>query len=269
MKIEIVSVTPSQASAWLSTNANNNRKISTTIVNQYARDMIAGRWEITGEAIKFDTTGRLIDGQHRLTAVVMSKKTVQMAVITGLESKIMHVLDTGKARGGGDALTIAGMGENANAVAALARKIIAYQGGVNDILGAKSIRIGKECITNRDILDYVSSHDLQPFVQFAQRAMYHQVNRVFSAGEWAFVFWLLGQTDRDAAETFCLKLATLDSVSATSPIRVLFDKITRSNLLTPKQRLMATVTAWNAWRTGALLRTIHVSNMDDRIPVAV
>jgi len=65
MKIEIVSVTPDQASAWLATNATNNRKISTTIVNQYARDMIAGRWEITGEAIKFDTTGRLIDAALR------------------------------------------------------------------------------------------------------------------------------------------------------------------------------------------------------------
>lgn len=270
MKIEIISVTPEMAAEWLATNASNNRKKSKMLVNQYARDMIAGRWEITGETIKFDTTGRLIDGQHRLSAVVESKKTVNMAVITGLEPKVIHVIDTGKSRNGADALTISGQGENASNVAALARKIIGYKGGNLGVMGAKKIRLAGQPITNRDILDYASVNDLQPYVRFAYRLDKLQITRIFSVSEWAFIYWLLSQTDAAAADEFCTKLATLDNVGMNSPIRTLFEKITRSQFrLTSSQTLTATVTAWNAWRTGATLRSIRVAHTEDGIPQAV
>ena len=46
-------VTPDTAERWLSKN-HNNRNVKRAVVNAYARDMAAGRWQITGEAIKFD-----------------------------------------------------------------------------------------------------------------------------------------------------------------------------------------------------------------------
>ncbi len=270
MKIEIISVTPTLAAEWLSTNADNNRKISKKMVNTYARDMIAGKWEMTGEAIKIDTNDRLIDGQHRLSAVVACKKTVKMLVITGLQPEVIHAIDTGKSRSGGDALTIAGAGENANNLAALARKIIGYQGGSESILQTKKIRLNGEAITNREIIDLCEQQDLQPYIRFAFRMQNNQIARIFAHGEWAFIYWLLCRIDRADAEVFLSKLCTLDNVPASSPIRTLFEKLTKSQVkLTGKQALMATITAWNAWRTGQQLRIIRVTNMDDAIPQAV
>lgn len=270
MKIEIIAVTPDIATKWLATNADNNRKISKKMVNTYARDMIAGTWEMTGEAIKFDTTGRLIDGQHRLSAVIAAHKTVNMAVITGLEPSVMDVIDTGKSRSAGDALTIHGAGQHANHIAALARKIIGYKTGDDGILEGKKIRMYGQPITNRDILELCERLDLVPYVKFAYRMTYNQVARIFSHGEWAFIYWRLCEIDPADAESFLEKLATLENVSSTSPIRTLFEKMVQSKVrLGSKQILMATISAWNAWRTGQNLHVIRVSHMDDAIPRAV
>lgn len=270
MNIEIIAITPQLASQWLATNTDNNRNISNTTVARYAADMINGQWKITGEAIKFDTAGKLIDGQHRLTAVVASHKTVQMAVITDLEPDIISVIDTGRVRTGADALTIAGFAENANNIAALARKIIAFNAGITDIMSARKIRVKGEAITNRDIIRFNLENDLQPYVRYAFRLNKCQITGIFSHGDWAFIYWYLYQTDPAAAEEFCMRLATLDNVSSTSPIRTLFERITKSQFrLSPKQRLMATITAWNAWRKGETIRSIRVANMDDAIPQPV
>ena len=64
----LVYVTPDMAKRWLSKNTGN-RPVKKAKVAQYARDMTEGRWEITGEAVKFAQSGRLIDGQNRLHAV--------------------------------------------------------------------------------------------------------------------------------------------------------------------------------------------------------
>lgn len=272
MKIELISVTPELAAQWLATNTDNNRRISKTTVNRYAQDMIKGKWLVTGEAVKFDTGGRLIDGQHRLSAVVAAKKTVQMCVIRDLPEETMLVIDTGKSRTAGDALKIAGHNGMSNEIAALARKAIAHEAGTPSILGVKKIRIGNSPITNREIVQYCSQNDLSPHVTFAHRMKYQAVNAALNYGEYAFFHWLFSRVSADASEKFLSQLATMENVSANSPIRALIQKLTRSSIaLDGKMKLHAVVTAWNAWRTGQSLSVIHVGRIaaDEPIPVAV
>lgn len=271
MQIEIVQVTPSQAEIWLATNATNNRRLRKNLVRRYATDMIKNEWQLTGEAIKIDIAGRLIDGQHRLSAVVASKKTVSMAVVTGLPEEVIQVLDTGAARSGADAVSISGLTTaNANAIAALARKIIAYTSGHPDVFNKERIKLKGESITNREIVAFCKKNDLTAHAQFAARMMYSQVNKVFSTGEWAFLHWQLSQKSLPDAESFLTRLATLQDLSETHPIRTLFDKLVKSKIaLSGKQRMMATITAWNAVRTNQPLEHIRLIRMDDVMPVAV
>ena len=271
MNIEIVQVTPAQAATWLKTNTANNRKIQKRLINQYARDMILGKWALTGEAIKFDTAGALIDGQHRLSAIVAADKTVPMAIVTGLDHDTIQVIDTGRQRTAGDALTVVGKGQYASNVAALARKIIGYNGGSMDIMGTSKIQIKGQTITNREIISYVSRHNLVPHVVFAFRMVTNQVARIYSNGEWSFLHWMLAQIDTKNAEDFLHRLATLENVGRTHPIRVLFEKITKGATdLTSKQKLQATILAWNAYRKAELMTVIRIGKMDtDEIPVAI
>jgi len=66
LTMEYVEVTPEMAWDYLSRTTIKNRFITQSTVHKYARKIMADRWCVTGEALKFDDVGNLLDGQHRL-----------------------------------------------------------------------------------------------------------------------------------------------------------------------------------------------------------
>jgi hypothetical protein len=90
-------ITPTMAIKWLEGNTHN-RDVSTKTVNAFARDMLLGHWVITHQGIAFSKDGTLIDGQHRLWAVVESKQSVLMNVTTGLDMATQNAIDIGRNR---------------------------------------------------------------------------------------------------------------------------------------------------------------------------
>lgn len=100
-----MTVTPKVARKWLESVAPN-RRVRPHIVSRYAEAMARGEWLQTGEAIKFNVNDELVDGQHRLLAVVESDVTVRMFVQRGLPVEAMTVLDSGVKRNLGDLLKL-------------------------------------------------------------------------------------------------------------------------------------------------------------------
>ncbi len=92
-----VDVTPELAILWLKANGFN-RDINPPVVYQYCNQMLAGRWRRTHQGLAFDTNGTLLDGQHRLLAVCMSKKTVPMMISINEAGENFEVIDSGKKR---------------------------------------------------------------------------------------------------------------------------------------------------------------------------
>lgn len=121
---EAVTITPHAASAWLEQNTGN-RKAIRGVVDRYARDMKAGAWRFTGEAIKFDTNKVLIDGQHRLMACVKSGVSFRSMVMYGLPPETKSVLDTGRTRTTSDILGYNGI-LNAARCTTVARMLLLY-----------------------------------------------------------------------------------------------------------------------------------------------
>lgn len=103
--MKMIDVTPAIARQWLDRNIGN-RPITTSVVNRYARDIAGGKWKMAGDPIRFSKTGKLIDGQHRLTAILKTGTAVQMVVMTGLGDEIFNVIDTGRARSKSDVIFI-------------------------------------------------------------------------------------------------------------------------------------------------------------------
>lgn len=105
MKITEELITPEMAEQYLTKNTNNFRKLNFNKVKLYASDMRNGRWEYNGDPIRFNNEGILIDGQHRLNAIVMSHTSVKCVVERGVESNIIDIgfirtsQDIGKAKG--------------------------------------------------------------------------------------------------------------------------------------------------------------------------
>lgn len=120
---EIVDVTPDIARAWLDKN-EQNRKVNRSRVVTYARDMAAKTWGMTGDAIRFDVKGRLIDGQHRLLACIEADVPFRSFVIYGLSPSAQDLIDTGLGRSLANMLQVQGI-PNAIIVAGMLRLVIA------------------------------------------------------------------------------------------------------------------------------------------------
>lgn len=89
---KIFDVTPEMAAKWLERNTRN-RGLRSDVVMRYATDMREGRWKITGDAIAFDHNGAIVNGQHRLWAVLESGMTIPMLVMFDLDPDVVFVLD--------------------------------------------------------------------------------------------------------------------------------------------------------------------------------
>lgn len=104
---EIVRITPGLAAEMLTHNSHN-RPLTKGLTQKYASVMLEGRWKLSPEAIAFSKSGRLLDGQHRLSACVASGVTVKMSVWFGCEEDEFLVLDGGKTRTAADHLAVDG-----------------------------------------------------------------------------------------------------------------------------------------------------------------
>lgn len=86
------SITPSLAKTYLDSSPGN-RKISRARVREYAAMMSAGRWVVTSQGIAFDREGRLINGHHRLLAIIVAGVTVVMFVARNEDRSNFAYLD--------------------------------------------------------------------------------------------------------------------------------------------------------------------------------
>lgn len=80
MESKVMTITPELAAEMLERNMPTNRPIFKSTVHAYARLMKSGKWNLTHQGIAFDENGMLIDGQHRLKAVIEANIPVQMNV---------------------------------------------------------------------------------------------------------------------------------------------------------------------------------------------
>lgn len=118
-------VGPERARQWLENNFRN-RPLKDDVVAAYARDMLNGVWVSTHQGVAFNDRDELIDGQHRLHAVMRSGVTVRMMATFGLPSAIegremttMDAVDRGRTRSVADQLTIQHGFKNASITAAI------------------------------------------------------------------------------------------------------------------------------------------------------
>jgi hypothetical protein len=99
----IETITPHIAELYLKFN-NNNRPLRKSHIRELASDMMGGNWQVTHQGIAFDITGRLIDGQHRLHAILEAGVSIQISVTRGCSASSFSILDRGSSRSPSDIL---------------------------------------------------------------------------------------------------------------------------------------------------------------------
>ena len=120
-------MTPEWAALILQTSNVGNRVIRRTAVKRLAESIINGMWQITHQGIAIDTFGQLIDGQHRLSAIVEADQPVEILLTTGCLPGAYGVLDCGVGRTAADSLDRLGNCTNSNRAAAGIKVYFLYE----------------------------------------------------------------------------------------------------------------------------------------------
>ena len=91
-------ITPAKAQEWLKHQHNDQRKLREGWVVTMAMDMESGNWRESHQGIAFDWNGNLLDGQHRLNAIILANVPVKMMVTRDLDPNTFQVTDAGHSR---------------------------------------------------------------------------------------------------------------------------------------------------------------------------
>lgn len=246
----LMTVTPEMAKHWLETANTHNRPIRDTTVQTYARDMAAGHWRQTGEAIKFSTKGVLEDGGQRLAAIVRSNVSLELFVVWDLLPEAQDFMDTGRKRTPANMLHLAGYSD-ASTLAAAAKLAIGVLSG--------NPKPGSYEATHAEIAGFVKAHpDLQRAVEvtrpFARRTD-------CGPSVVAYTYYELAKLDKFEAHDFWYHVAESIAKYPGDPAlalkRFFTDARRNRKTLTFNQRLSAIYRTWNARVAHLELRGIR------------
>lgn len=165
-------ITPEMAKDFLLSNTHN-RLVNLKLVDRYSDDIRFDRWKSnTGETIKVAESGRILDGQHRLHAIIKAEKGINIHLATGLNDEVFDVIDTGKNRSGVDVFTI-----NGTANASIMPSII--QSYIN--VKKSRIKLNTKGLTNNMVLDlYNENPELWQQIARKSKNFYLQFNKILN-----------------------------------------------------------------------------------------
>lgn len=151
-------ITPDIARQMLEKNANN-RPLSKKTLERYTRLMKDGEWGITTDAIGFDVNGRLMNGQHRLNAVIESGTEQTFFVVDDLPCDSFGYTDEGRNRTASDVLFIGRGAKQCSVLAAIIRSHISlgkgYRMRSSDAFRPSNEQILVEYDKNKDVYDKI------------------------------------------------------------------------------------------------------------------
>jgi hypothetical protein len=246
---EIVKVDPELAEIWLTTN-QGNRNLRKTAVERYAKDMLAGQFTISNDAITFDADGRLINGQHRLSAVVVSGVTLEMLVLRDAPADSFARMDRGVSRTYADALRHRG---EAGPVELGAVLNMAYSFDASTLRGGPWTVRNTSTITDVDRDAYLALHPtIRRSVEFVSKPMTMGTCTPSGAVVRLAHFLISREAGAEAADRYITQLSTQDREPAHGTIRTAVRALqqTRGRGDSQNRALHIIVTCYSHWARG-------------------
>lgn len=259
-------VTPEEAGLWLLKNISN-RPISEYNIQYLLDQMRRKKWEISTDAIGFDTEGNLINGQHRLMALIRYNKPLEMLVGWGYKREAFNVIDTGRIRTAGDVLGANGV-SNPNAKSAIAKFVMEFR--KNHFYDRDSKK--KSGISNADVLKFVQEnpeiHEIHD-ITLKHCRKFKPIENRFIAG----LYWIFRDIDKPTADNFIELYGSGAGMAVDNPIFVLRSKLISDiqsiKKYPTKDKVAWIILAWNAYRRGRKIKSIRfdASNGDFPKPI--
>ena len=125
----VETITPTRAAELLKGN-RSNRPLNQNWVKTLAGIITSGKWKLTHQGIAIATDGVVVDGQHRLSAIVAANKAVQIMVARNAPTDVFDAIDGGKKRTVADYISVLfGLGINDASISSAILHVIAAMTG--------------------------------------------------------------------------------------------------------------------------------------------
>jgi len=261
--MEIRVITPEVAKEMLSNNIKNNRTPNKNNVDRYSEMMKKGLWiDLHPQPIIISNDGELLDGQHRLRAVILSGKTIKCYIATK-DKSIMATIDDGKKRTPGDACKIADI-PNSNIYSAIMRS---YKNMKHSTYFTSAIN--KNIYSNLELIDlYYNDSDKYDNIVNISRSFYNH-GRLLSISVYGSLFMLFNESNSEYAFDFFNQLSTGKNIN-NNTIYILRQKLISeksSTKKTPPAILVALIIkTWNAVIEGKQLGTLKFNPVTENYP---
>lgn len=252
-------VTPKLAEEILNHNTFN-RALRPGKVEQIARDIMAGLWKKNGATVVIAKDNVLLDGQHRLFAVIESDTPVPMIVVRNADKDVLPTIDTGISRNYSDyrKLSAKGNGETfsyPNELSAALRLVQWYDTRWPAFPSGR----GKGLPSHQELDAFLELHPGLPD-RVAEVAAFSKLKKLGSAMTTAFVYAMAHQSHPEQAEQWLQILKTGDA-PINHPANVLREKLIGRQLsgkkLDTPTRLVFLIKSWNAFAQGKQIASIR------------
>lgn len=246
--VRIQTITPKMAEKMLDGNTHN-RKLREHRVIQYAQVLQGGEWELTGDCVVIDEDGVILNGQHRLSAVVTAEMPADMVVLRGIPRKTQDVMDTQMKRSIGDALRLRGDTDVNNLGAAIAwLHRLEYARRTGDIHYATSAQ-------RPSIPRLLSMLDERPDLRESLKLTAAACRELkMRRGLVSALHYLFSQIDQHEADVFFDRLRTGLDLTANDPIyalrRAMLNDAKSIHRMADYRMAALLIKGWNFWREG-------------------
>ncbi len=215
-------VGPRKAKRWLETQ-EANRKLSRRRIEFYADQMRMNQWSFNGQTITFDEEGHLIDGQHRLQAIIESGQSIETIVVRGVtDDNAQATIDCGMGRTAAHIMQIRGEA-NSTALAALLKYIWRYE-------NRSSQNIARNRAGNVDIMSVLERHPkARDAVRLPAGKYLREIGGCLAQAAFCKYVLMRALDDEELADAFIEEVATGVNLETDSPSLALRRSILRLN----------------------------------------
>lgn len=262
LTVAVELIGPTEAKTLLEGNVHN-RKYSPAITQRLVRDMTEGHWIENAETVQVSATGVLLNGQHRLRAIVITGLTLPFVVARDVLDEAQETIDIGRKRTLGDVLHLRGV-QNARTLASVVRRTYEL-----DVM--RMLESGGGSATVQQLLQYSDDHpgipEALPVAQSATDSPLRYTPSIAGA------LWYMQTTiDPDAANEFWSRLLGGHGLSADNPLLALRNRLVQDVSAKPRRmpvhvRGAYTIKGWNAWRAGEKAKRIVWDPAHEKYPV--
>jgi len=246
----IEEITPDRARQLLDIN-HRNRQLSQPAVNRLVEIIHRNEWmEDSTDAIGIDRDGGVVNGQHRLQAVIAANAPIRALIVYGVRPEVIKVIDQGRGRTLAQYLAMSGDYDEPSVLAGALEWIYRMQSGYERTM-SQEVRP-----TVPQLLDVLTHHPKLVYsVAPAAEAKGVGVDpKVGTAYHYAFA-----DVNSERADEFFERLGSGEGLENNNPIHTLRERLIEDirRKATPNgtgvhvwEKVAWLVKAWEAYRAG-------------------